>query len=92
MDDTEMVKCFGIPVDDVDEQKDDKSKAISGGANGRCLSYEDMDEELMQEAAEDVDDAQVDELVTVYDKENPVTTVSESALNYVFIQKNYKNG
>ncbi|KAE8777079.1 hypothetical protein D1007_50185 [Hordeum vulgare] len=38
---------------------------------------EDVDGQLMEDAADDVDDAHDDELVNVYDKENPVIAVGK---------------
>jgi hypothetical protein len=57
MADTEMAKIFGIPVDDRDKEKADETNLV-----------DDVDRELMENAADDVDDAHYDELVTVYDK------------------------
>ncbi|KAE8805681.1 hypothetical protein D1007_18176 [Hordeum vulgare] len=66
--DTEMAKLFGIPVDDRDEEERDEANTSDN--DDRELS--DVDEELMKDAADDVDDAHDEELVHVYDKENPV--------------------
>jgi hypothetical protein len=71
MSDTEMAKLFRIPVHDKDkEESEDRSK--SDTADGNIRSLEDVDKYLMEEAADFVDDAHDDELVTLYDKENPV--------------------
>jgi hypothetical protein len=43
----------------------------------RAIFYEDVDGELMYAAAYDVDDAHDDELVTIYDKENPIIAVGK---------------
>src|SRR4051812_12353058 len=59
---TEMAKIFGIPVD------------YDGGNR---TFYEDVDREVMENAADDVNDAHYDELVTVYDKENLVIAVGK---------------
>ena len=57
MEDTEMAECFGIPVDDRDKEKEkNKSDDRSDTAGTKINSFEDVDEELMQEAAADVDD------------------------------------
>jgi hypothetical protein len=71
MADTEMAKVFGIPVDDRD-----KEKMMDGATtdDGKSHIYEDVNGELMDAAAYDVDDARDDELVTVYDKENYCST------------------
>ena len=78
MEDTEMAECFGIPVDDRDKEKE-KKKIKSGDRSdtgeGNKNSFEGVDKELMEEAAADVDDEHDDELVTVYDKENPQIVV-----------------
>ena len=71
---TEMAKMFGIPVDDRDKDKDDTTEPVDANTNsGRG----DVDAELMADAAYDVDDAHDDELVHVYDKENPVIEVGK---------------
>jgi hypothetical protein len=72
--DTEMAKMFSIPVDDRDKEKEMDEAAADDGKNH---IYEDVDGELMKAAAYDVDDAHDDELVTVYDKENPVIAVGK---------------
>ena len=72
--DTDMAKLFGIPVDDRDEEE--RAEANSTGNADRVLC-EDVDEQLMNDAADDVDDAHEDELVHVYDKENPVIQVGK---------------
>jgi hypothetical protein len=74
MADTEMAKMFGIPVDDRDKEKEMDEAAED---DGKSHIYEDVDGELMNAAACDVDDAHDDELVTVYDKENPVIAVGK---------------
>jgi hypothetical protein len=74
MTDIEMAKMFGISVDDRDKRK--KSDKTNFPANANINSFpEDVDEELMQDAADNVDDAHDDELVNLYDKENPVIEV-----------------
>ncbi|KAE8768386.1 hypothetical protein D1007_60124 [Hordeum vulgare] len=71
--DTEMAKLFGIPVDDRDEEERDEANTSDN--DDRELS--DVDEQLMKDAADDVDDAHDEELVHVYDKENPVIQVGK---------------
>ncbi|KAE8790645.1 hypothetical protein D1007_35068 [Hordeum vulgare] len=57
----EMAKLFGIPVNDKDKER--------GESSLRDNADEDVDGQLMEEAADDGDDAHDDELVHVYDKE-----------------------
>jgi hypothetical protein len=45
--------------------------------NEKSHIYEDVDGELMDAVAYDVDDAHDDELITVYEKENPVIVVGK---------------
>ncbi|KAE8800602.1 hypothetical protein D1007_23834 [Hordeum vulgare] len=71
--DTEMAKLFGIPVGDRDEEERDEANTSDN--DDRELS--DVDEQLMKDAADDVDDAHDEELVHVYDKENPVIRVGK---------------
>ncbi|KAE8773289.1 hypothetical protein D1007_54589 [Hordeum vulgare] len=71
--DTEMAKLFGIPVDDKDEEERDEANTSDN--DDRELS--DVDEQLMKDVADDVDDAHAEELVHVYDKENPVIRVGK---------------
>ncbi|KAE8769339.1 hypothetical protein D1007_59078 [Hordeum vulgare] len=75
MDDTEMDKFFGIPVPDEDkEENDETTNPLTDTQRDIC---EDMDGQLMEDAADDVDDAHDDELVNVYDKENHVIAVGK---------------
>jgi hypothetical protein len=78
--DTEMAKMFGIPVDDRDKEKE-KEMDEAAADDGKSHIYKDVDGALMDAAAYDVDDAHDDELVTVYDKENPVIAVGKLFLN-----------
>ncbi|KAE8803949.1 hypothetical protein D1007_20105 [Hordeum vulgare] len=83
--DTEMAKLFGVPVDDRDEEERDEANTSDN--DDRELSdvdeqlmkdaADDVDEQLMKHAADDVDDAHDEELVHVYDKENPVIRVGK---------------
>ncbi|KAE8771247.1 hypothetical protein D1007_56937 [Hordeum vulgare] len=75
MDDTEMVKNFGIPVPDEDKEENDETTNLLIDAQRDIC--EDVDGQLMEDAADDVDDAHDDELVNVYDKENPVIAVGK---------------
>lgn len=74
MSDIEMAKLFGIPIDDRDKEKK-RDEAANDGDNHSRDEEADIDPELLQYAAVHVDDAHDDELVTVYDKENPVIEV-----------------
>ena len=74
MADTEMANFFGIPVDDQDEEERDESSLPNDANRDAC---EDVDGQLMKDGADDVDDAHEDELVSVYDKENPVIEVGK---------------
>ncbi|KAE8785142.1 hypothetical protein D1007_41217 [Hordeum vulgare] len=71
--DTEMAKIFGIPVDDRDEEERDEANT----SDNADTELSDVDEQLMKDAADDVDDAHDEELVHVYDKENPVIRVGK---------------
>jgi hypothetical protein len=74
--DIEMAKLFGIPVDEKDKEKEkEKEGDNAADVDNRQSSYEDVDPELMQNVVDDVDDAHDDELVNLYDKENPVIEV-----------------
>ena len=59
MSDIKMAKLYGIPVDDKDKEQD-RDKSANRDEDGS-----DVDEELMQEAAEEVGDAHDDELVNL---------------------------
>ncbi|KAE8808135.1 hypothetical protein D1007_15259 [Hordeum vulgare] len=75
MDDTEMAKFFGIPVPDEDkEENGETTNPLTDAQRDIC---EDVDGQLMEDAADDVDDAHDDELVNVYDKENPIIAVGK---------------
>ena len=73
MSDIEMAEIFGIPIDDRD--KEERDEAANDGDNHSREVMADIDPELLENAAVHVDDAHDDELVTVYDKENPVIEV-----------------
>ena len=61
-----------------DKKKEKKNKSDDRSNTGEGTNYfEDVDIELMEEAAVDVDDAHDDELVNVYDKENPQIDVGK---------------
>jgi hypothetical protein len=59
---TEMAKIFGILVDDRDKEKEMDEAVVD---DGKSHIYEDVEGELMDTAAYDVDDAYDDELVTL---------------------------
>ncbi|KAE8821490.1 hypothetical protein D1007_00263 [Hordeum vulgare] len=76
--DINMAKLFGIPVDDRDKEKDDTS--VPAGANPRNSNPQDdadILQHMMEMGADDVDDADDNELVNLYDKENPVIEVGK---------------
>ena len=73
--DIDMAEMFGIQVDDKDKEKDDSSLPADGNTCPRNANEDE--EELMREAADDVDDADDNELVCLYDKENPVIEVGK---------------
>ncbi|KAE8772248.1 hypothetical protein D1007_55756 [Hordeum vulgare] len=59
MDDTEMAKFFGIPVPGEDKEENDETSMLTDAKRDIC---EDVDGQLMEDAADDVDDAHDDEL------------------------------
>src|SRR3954462_2159799 len=65
---------FGIPIDDRDKEKK-RDEAANDGDNHLRDEEADIDLELLENAAVHVDDAHDDELVKVYDKEDPVIEV-----------------
>ncbi|KAE8807038.1 hypothetical protein D1007_16715 [Hordeum vulgare] len=75
--DIKMAKLFGIPVDDRDKEKDDTS--VPAGANQNSNPQDDADilKHMMEMGADDVDDADDNELVNLYDKENLVIKVGK---------------
>ena len=77
MADTEMANFFGIPVDPVDDQDEEERDESSLPNDANIDACEDVDGQLMKDVADDVDDAHDDELVSVYDKENPVIEVGK---------------
>jgi hypothetical protein len=77
MDDTEMANFFGIPVADEDKEEKDGESSMPTDTDANRDRTEDVDGQLMEDAADDVDDAHDDELVNVYDKENPVIAVGK---------------
>src|SRR3954466_3761809 len=70
-----MAEMFGIQVDDKDKEKDDSSLPAEGNTGPRNANEDE--EQLMREAADNVDDADDNELVCLYDKENPVIEVGK---------------
>jgi hypothetical protein len=89
MADTEMAKMFSIPVDDRDKEKEKKMDEAAAD-DGKSHIYKDVDGELMDAAAYDVDDAHDDERVTVYDKENPVIAVEKLFPNMIEFRMCFK--
>ena len=64
--DTEMAKFFGIPLDEKEKERNE------------AAGSEDVDPELMKEAADDdVDDDNDGETINVYDRDNPVIEVGK---------------
>src|SRR4051812_29146474 len=73
-------KCLAFQ-EEKDQEKDDSSLPAHGnrGSGPRNSVPENMDQEhLMREAADYVDDVNANELVFVYDKENPVIEVGKT--------------
>ncbi|KAK1627375.1 hypothetical protein QYE76_001690 [Lolium multiflorum] len=69
-----MATMFGIPVDEKDKEKEKDKAADDGNIHSRTANTDadaDIDLELMHDAAVEVDDGHDDELICVYDKENP---------------------
>ncbi|KAE8767205.1 hypothetical protein D1007_61480 [Hordeum vulgare] len=64
-----MARPFGIPVDDRDKERGESSLPTNVDEN--------VDGQLMEEAADVVHDAHDDELVHVYDIENPIIAVGK---------------
>ncbi|KAE8768127.1 hypothetical protein D1007_60436 [Hordeum vulgare] len=77
MDDTEMDKFFGIPLADEDKEAKDGESSMPTYTYATRDRTEDVDGQLNEDVADDVDDAHDDELVNVYDKENPVIVVGK---------------
>ena len=78
MDDIDMAEMLGIPVDDKDKEKKKGETNVTAGS-------EDVDPELMKEAADDVDDNNDDEMVNVYDRDNPVIEVGKFFSNHGWV-------
>ena len=66
---------LGILVDDKDKEKKKGETNVTAGS-------EDVDPELMKEVADDVDDNNDDEMVNVYDRDNPVIEVGKFFSNH----------
>ncbi|KAE8804790.1 hypothetical protein D1007_19206 [Hordeum vulgare] len=82
--DIKLAKLFGIPVEDRDKEKDDTS--VPAGANPRNSNpRDDADilQHMMEMGADDVDDADENELVNLYDKKNHVIEVGKLCPNMV---------
>ena len=70
IDDIEMAEFFGIPVDEKDKKEKQRGEANVAGSDV-------VDPELMKEAADDVDDDNDEEMINVYDRDNPVIQVGK---------------
>ncbi|KAE8814923.1 hypothetical protein D1007_07629 [Hordeum vulgare] len=73
--DIDMAEMFGIQVDDKHKEKDDNYLRVDGNTGPRNANEDE--EELMRMAADDVDDTNENELVCLYDKENPFIEVGK---------------
>ncbi|KAE8817859.1 hypothetical protein D1007_04482 [Hordeum vulgare] len=73
--DIDMAEMFGIQVYDKDKEKDDSSLPADGNTGPRNANEDE--EELIRKAADDVDYTDDNELVCLYDKENPVIEVGK---------------
>jgi hypothetical protein len=71
-----MATMFGIPVDDRDKEKDDNYLLADGNTNAATKNVHQ--EEQMREVADDVDDADDNEIASLYDKENPIIEVRKT--------------
>ena len=72
-----MANFFVILVADEDKEEKDGESSMPTDTDANRDRTEDVDGQLMEDAADDVDDAHDDELVNVYDKENPVIAVGK---------------
>ncbi|KAK1607506.1 hypothetical protein QYE76_031179 [Lolium multiflorum] len=78
MSDIQVATMFGIPVDEKDKEKEKDEAADDGNRQSRTAAfYVDIDSELMHDVAVEVGDGHADELICVYDKENPVIEVAK---------------
>ena len=75
MTDSHMAQILGIPVDDKGSEERERERERDE-ANAAVV-FEDVDPELMREAADEVDDFNDDEFVNVYDRENPAIEVGK---------------
>ncbi|KAK1693233.1 hypothetical protein QYE76_009930 [Lolium multiflorum] len=81
MSDIQMATMFGIPVDEKDKEKEKDEAADDGNRQSRTAAFDaDIDSELMHDAAVEVGDGHADELICVYDKENPVIEARKNPL------------
>ncbi|KAE8813944.1 hypothetical protein D1007_08862 [Hordeum vulgare] len=67
----------GSDVADDDKEEKDGESSMPTDTNATRDRTEDVDGQLMEDVADDVDDAHDDELVNVYDNENPVIAVGK---------------
>lgn len=74
MSDIQMANLYGIHVDDKNKEKESDEAADDGNRRSMHDADDDADiySELMQNVAVDVGDGHDDELISVYDNENPV--------------------
>ncbi|KAE8811736.1 hypothetical protein D1007_11536 [Hordeum vulgare] len=86
--DIDMAKMFGIQVDDKDKEKDDSSLHADGNTGPRDANEDE--EELMRMVADDVDDTNDNELVCLYDKENPVIEVGKLCPSMVEFRMSFR--
>ncbi|KAE8803961.1 hypothetical protein D1007_20117 [Hordeum vulgare] len=77
MDDTKMAKKFGIPVADEDKEEKDGESSMPTDTDATRHRTEDVDGQLMEDVADDVDNAHDDEFVNAYDKENHIIAVGK---------------
>ncbi|KAE8785820.1 hypothetical protein D1007_40416 [Hordeum vulgare] len=86
--DIDMPEMFGIQVDDKDKEKDDNSLPADGNIGPRNAN--EYEEELMRMAAHDVDDTNDNELVCLYDEENPCIEVGKLWPSMVEFRMSYR--
>lgn len=76
LDDSEMAKILGIAVDDNDNEKEKERDEANV-----YVGCEDVDPELLREGGDMVDDCNDEELVDVYDSDNPAIEVGRTFPN-----------
>jgi hypothetical protein len=78
MSNIQMETIFGIPLDEKDKEKEKDEATDDGNRQSRTANADantDIDSKLMHDAAVEVGDGHDDELICVYDKENPFIEV-----------------